>query len=442
MELVRSWTGNETKAFRTATRMSQREFAAHLGISPRSIANWETGGASASPAPSSQEILDAALKLADADVRDRFTQLLRTSPENVETPEPSTPASSAGPDIPSQLIRADLQAVVVFTQALTQSMAANAALDYLQAEVQRLATDYLSTPAHDLFTELVQLRQMAFDMIERNRHPTQQRTLHLCAARICGLQAHVLLDTGNYHHAAALARAAGTYAEAAGHPNTHAWVLGIQSLITYWTGDLTAAARFAAAGTHLATSGATSIRLPSLQARAAAAAGNTTMAIAALATAEAHRHRTRDDPDALGGLFDFPESKRAVYTGTTLVTLGGPAHLARAIIESHRAISLYEASADPDVSQPDVLAARLDLATAHLAADELDASAEQTALVLAAPSSGHTASVRKRAASLAAALAGPNAPRTPLARDLAGQLADLATRGAPSADPEEEAVAT
>ncbi len=76
MGTVQRWTGREARALRQATRLSVRRFAAHLGISDRTVSNWEAGGEDIEPMPDSQALLDTVLEQADAAVRQRFRELL------------------------------------------------------------------------------------------------------------------------------------------------------------------------------------------------------------------------------------------------------------------------------------------------------------------------------------------------------------------------------
>lgn len=72
MDTVQRWSGREAKALREALRMSVRAFAAHLGISERTVSKWEAGGQGLIPVPDSQALLDTALARASGDVRERF----------------------------------------------------------------------------------------------------------------------------------------------------------------------------------------------------------------------------------------------------------------------------------------------------------------------------------------------------------------------------------
>ena len=69
---VHRWTGRETKQLREALRMTQRQFAEHLGVSDRAVAKWESGGADYVPRPETQALLDTALARASVEERERF----------------------------------------------------------------------------------------------------------------------------------------------------------------------------------------------------------------------------------------------------------------------------------------------------------------------------------------------------------------------------------
>lgn len=72
---VEVWTGREALRLRTALRMSQREFAAHLGVSERTVAKWDSRGAETKPRGEFQRMLDTALAHAPFDAQKRFHAL-------------------------------------------------------------------------------------------------------------------------------------------------------------------------------------------------------------------------------------------------------------------------------------------------------------------------------------------------------------------------------
>ena len=76
MTTVRIWSGREIRALREARRMSQRDFAAHLGISERMVAKWEAGGEKINSRPVNQSALDSSLATASPDVQLRCAELV------------------------------------------------------------------------------------------------------------------------------------------------------------------------------------------------------------------------------------------------------------------------------------------------------------------------------------------------------------------------------
>lgn len=83
---VQRWSGLEIRALRAALRMSVRQFADHLGVSPRLVSKWESG--TTSPRPANQSMLDEALRLAGPEVEVRVEELLAVE---------SRPSESASP---------------------------------------------------------------------------------------------------------------------------------------------------------------------------------------------------------------------------------------------------------------------------------------------------------------------------------------------------------
>lgn len=76
MITVRIWSGREIRLLREAARMSQRQFAARLGVTDRMITKWESGGEKMNPRPINQSALDTFLSDASPDVQTRFQELL------------------------------------------------------------------------------------------------------------------------------------------------------------------------------------------------------------------------------------------------------------------------------------------------------------------------------------------------------------------------------
>ncbi|MEU7331221.1 helix-turn-helix domain-containing protein [Streptomyces parvus] len=79
MVTVQRWSGREARLLREALRMSLRDFAAYLGVSDRTVSNWEGGGAGYQPRAESQAVLDTALDRASNEAQARFAAALGTN---------------------------------------------------------------------------------------------------------------------------------------------------------------------------------------------------------------------------------------------------------------------------------------------------------------------------------------------------------------------------
>jgi 8-oxo-dGTP diphosphatase len=74
MSPAREWTGSEATALRKALRMTEGRFAARVGVSPRTVANWVTNPTSV-PRAATQDRFDALLAEASSAVKVRFEEL-------------------------------------------------------------------------------------------------------------------------------------------------------------------------------------------------------------------------------------------------------------------------------------------------------------------------------------------------------------------------------
>lgn len=341
--------------------------------------------------PQIARVLDVSLE--------RLEQLLTTGAVGAVRAQRSNASQTAATATPldRSLNVADASDAAQFAREVTSTAASQRTLDQIGVQIRRLAAEYVFRPAAELFVDIRKLRDTVFQLLRTNRLPDQMRQLYLDASRVAGLQAHICLDLGQYRAAHTHARAAYLCADVAGHNGMRAWVRGLQSLISYWDGDLIDAVDLARDGARHCSHGSVAARLPSLEARACAALGDKDNALAALDRADRARSTVVDDDE---GLFTFPRAKQAVYTGTTLLTIGDRASAARAARESSQALKLYEAAAPTDRSSGDMLAARLDLGSAYLLQDDLDGLRDQLDVVLAVPQVRRTASIVKRTADI------------------------------------------
>ncbi len=111
MEVAR-WTGREAAALRLARRMSVRAYAARLGVTAATVANWHSRAEHARLRMATQQILDIDLARAPADVHERFRAILAGESADVTRPrsgrEAHSLASSAPPiTVPQRRVSPD-----------------------------------------------------------------------------------------------------------------------------------------------------------------------------------------------------------------------------------------------------------------------------------------------------------------------------------------------
>lgn len=308
------------------------------------------------------------------------------------------------------------------------------AMEQLDADVGRLAEDYLRRPLITTFRRVAGLRADVFSMLDE-RHPLdQERHLYLVAGKLCALLAHASADLGHPAEADTHARTALVCAELINDGPLRAYTRWVQSLIAYWRGDYRSAADIAALGRDHATTGTAMLRLTSQEARALAAAGLTGEFAGAAALALTCRDAATGEPDVEAGVFRFNPGKAAYYAAEAHTAVGD---FPRAMVEATEAITLLEAEAVP--SPELIAAARLDLAAAHIAAGDIDGAADPLREVLRMAPQHRTVPIIGRAVAAAKRL---NESDAPVAAELAAEAEVFTVYPAgpaalPSADPAE-----
>ncbi|WP_239081616.1 XRE family transcriptional regulator [Streptomyces sp. SID9727] len=307
-------------------------------------------------------------------------------------------------------------------------------LEQFDADVERLARDFVSRPVPLLIPEIRTAQSGVFQLLEGRQHPSQTRHLYVVAGWLSGLAAHASFDLGNRSAAATHVRTVVQCAEISEHSPLRAWARSFQSLIAYWAGDYRRAGDLAQAGQRegLGT-GTVKARLLSLEARARAASGDNRNALRTLALA--HEARGTAGPDEFPGVFSFPEAKQWAYAGTTLLAVEGGEQIRHAISASNRAVELYRGGPEGDRSPGDLQAAHLDLATAHLAGGDVEGAGAKLSEVFGAET--YTASITIRLRNLAALLGSEPYRGARSAIDLRAHIHEVTVRPALAGNPTE-----
>lgn len=248
-------------------------------------------------------------------------------------------------------------------------------IDYLRTEVIRLARSFGNVAPLPFLMECRQSRDLACQLAERTKRPSQSAELYLITGQLCALMAEASFDLAVWPAVIEQAQAAALYGEMVGYPTLQAWALGMQAITAYWRGHAGGAIGLVEAGVALAPAGSPRARLLSISARAWAHAGDVDRTRAALALAEGDldgtRNAQRDElQDVVGGQFAWGPARQAMSAASALLTIGDAAGAAR---HSREAIRLQ--SEDQAGQRVGVLA-RADLAYAELTQDQADAAEE------------------------------------------------------------------
>ncbi|HWR46549.1 MAG TPA: hypothetical protein VN327_02855 [Pseudonocardiaceae bacterium] len=260
-------------------------------------------------------------------------------------------------------------------------------LDQLIDDLRRLVIAYEHQPLPTLLGDLVDTQDRVFVLLEGRQRPEQSRDLYLLAGIVCGLMAKASHDLGASHDAMTQARTGYACADNAGHDGLRAWIRGLQSLITYWSGRLEDSVRYAQSGAEAAvrSHGTAGIWLASNEARALAALHRLDDARAALARAADARDRVQpDELDSLGGLCTFSRPRQLYYAADALTWGGQPEadHTERLALD---ALDAYAGAPALDRAFGGVAGTRSALAVARVFHGEIDGAAEALGPVLELP---------------------------------------------------------
>jgi transcriptional regulator with XRE-family HTH domain len=165
---------------RQALRLSVRNFAEDLGISPRTISKWEAGGAARCPRPELQAALDTALGRASDEERARFEDAVRQAAEDPSGWHTSGSSGSSTLRLANLVSVAELREQVRSLAAaydVTPSVSLLAPAARCQAEITDLRTQ---APAGAVRRELFAaeaeastlMGQLVWDASQRRDHVT------------------------------------------------------------------------------------------------------------------------------------------------------------------------------------------------------------------------------------------------------------------------------
>ncbi|MBQ1022959.1 helix-turn-helix domain-containing protein [Micromonospora sp. C95] len=255
--------------------------------------------------------------------------------------------------------------------ALTVPADNDARLAHLEHEVRQAISDNERLPPATLVSRLRPLRVSVDQLMAARQHPPQRARLYTAAAHLSGLLATLALDLRAFPVARAYAAEAFDLAHAAGQPDTQAWARATQSLVAYYTGMHRDALAFAEDGLRHAGAGPHRLRLTiNGQARALAHLGDRRGVHQAVDRAFALllEHPADGQVSTSLTLGPYCPTRAAANAATAHLVLGD----ATGVIEDlTAAVAAFDAA---QLRGPQALS-RLDLATAHARAGDLDHAA-------------------------------------------------------------------
>ena len=216
-------------------------------------------------------MLDTLLDRLDQSARRRFTILLADS----LTP-PETTA-----DCPDWLLDAATQSSLD-ALSRTSQVGAEVLPDLIQ-HVMQIARGYDSESRTAAFKHAQAMRELASRLADTTRRPSELADIYLALGQLNALMASLAFDLASWDAAAQLARAATRYADLSGHASLHAWTLGLEATLAFWSGDGRHALDRVNTALTLAPPGAPRYRLLHIAARVHAVLGDADSTRAVLA---------------------------------------------------------------------------------------------------------------------------------------------------------------
>ncbi|MFJ9012306.1 helix-turn-helix transcriptional regulator [Streptomyces canus] len=315
--------------------------------------------------------------------------------------------------------------------ATTRSLVelADLELDEIHDGVEEAAVDYLGWPPAPMLQRADALRSDVLKRLKDYRHgPHERADLYVAAGRLSGVLAYAALDLGDSDAALEHARAAARCARYAGDMELLVWVRGTQSLIARFNGDYGIALDYVREGMQHVTEGAGTgeARLLCGEAQCLANLGDSRAANQILNAAEQARERVHQ-PDSIGGLFEFSETKQRYYAGSSLIWLDGGDDARRAATEAQAAIDSWQQMPAEQRSLDDERLAHIYRATALVQLDDVEGAADAMAPILTLPRESQISWIGKRADRVGSMLSTPRFQGSPAATDLREAIAALKT---------------
>jgi hypothetical protein len=412
MDVVASWTGERADALREALRMTNEAFAAHLDVAVRTVAAWRTQP-DIVPRPVTQEILDAALALAPAPVRNQFGLILAERGQGHAGRHTGT--SPAAPlDVGG------------LTTWITATNTSDAAIEHLEQAMITAAARHTQAPAREMLADVLQLHGNAQLLLRGGKQRLRQtRELIRLDGSLLAHASVLLGDLGqdqaaeNYGHTALL-----WLQEAEASQATAFYAL---AKTARWQHNYAAAADFARRGFEDGPITPMSVQLASFEANTAALLGDRARARQSLARAETFAELLPGGDNGTSP-WSFPAGRQAIFKLSVLLRTGDPVGALRAAAAADQQWAAGEPPLPGTWAQ-----IRIGAAIAHLRQDSLDGAADQVTPMLELAPQFRIATITRWLRYLDAQLARPRFASSAPAANLRQQIRDFNAKALPAA---------
>lgn len=404
--------------------LTQAQLAEVVDVDPGLPSRWER--AIRTPDTDVQPRLADALKVTEADLA-RMIERVEERPG----PPPDAARKDRQPEtdaVDRQLLQL-VQTSAAGSRSLTHQLLASDVGDDLlclwRDSLTHLAADFVTAPMSEVVGELATLRDDVVASIAGQIPRRQVAESVALAGMATVVLAHACHVLGHPRAALAHAAAARALAGRAEHLELHAWAWATQSLIWESTGQFAHAQAAIQSATRLLDQsdrpGTAALRVPAYHARIAARQGNVVVAKASLRQADEARiaFKPNSELDLIGGILMFPPAKLSVYAGQVAVLTG---HAAQAERPAQQAVAEYLSAPAYERSYGDIALARLDIAAARLASNDLDGVRDALDDVLRLDAPHRIAPLGPSLHALGEGLRAPRYARVTLARDIRDQV--------------------
>lgn len=359
MDAVASWNGGKADFLRHALRMTNEQFAEHLGIAVRTVAYWRKF-ADMIPQPATQEILDAALAGASEQVKEQFRLLLDEHSGN----------SSRAPNSLSLPRSVDS----IFAWVDHTNVSDDTVETIAHASVS-LAQAHIEAPPGRVLPEVLRLHQQTQMILQGGKQRLRQ-TRELMRTE-SNLLAHACLlvgDLGRNDTAAEYGEAALLFAREAETDEAIAW--SVRAKTARWQGKYLEAADMARHGFEVSGLTPTRIELAYREALTAALVGDITRSREALKRAEKTADILTGNEGGIS-VWSFPIERQAVFGLSVAIHTGDPDTALRAAAMADAGWAAGDPRNPANWAQ-----VRVGAGIAYLIKDALDGVAEQVLPVL------------------------------------------------------------